>query len=88
MAEFEKRELHIKYKNEIQDWFIYLDQQEFGKKLEIQMMEEVDRFMATKESTEELIERVFGKHEWEIEYLNNIGVKSIIDFTEGEFAWV
>lgn len=86
MAEFKKRGLHIKYKKEIEEWFIYLDQKKFGKKLEKKMMTEVDRFVATKESTEALIERVFGKHEWEIEFLEDVEVMPKISGFVLEYA--
>lgn len=69
MAMFKERGLHIRYKEEIKAWFVYLDQKRFGKKLEKQMLGEIDRFMATKESTKDLIDRVFGKTEWVIEFL-------------------
>jgi len=72
MAEFEKRKLHITYEKEIEAWFIYLDQQEFGGKLKGKMLKEIDRFVETKESVENLIERVFGKTEWEIEFIEGI----------------
>jgi len=34
MEEFKKQGLHIKYKKEIEEWFIYLDQVEFGGLME------------------------------------------------------
>ena len=71
MAAFKERELHVKYKEEIKAWFVYLDQKRFGKELERKMLKEVDRFMATKESTKDLIERVFGKTEWVIEFIDS-----------------
>lgn len=72
MAEFTKRGLHIEYQEFIKSWFIYLDQQRFGKELEAKMFAEIDRFMATKESIEDLIKRTFGKTEWEIEFLDQV----------------
>ena len=65
--EFKKQGLDVKYKKKIDEWFIYLDQIKFGKKLEKQMLKEVDRFMATKKSTGELLEEIFKEPEWVIE---------------------
>jgi len=67
MEEFKKRKLHIRYKKEIEEWFRYLDQVEFGKKLEKQMLEEIDRFVSERKSIEELLKEVFKEPEWIIE---------------------
>lgn len=67
MEEFKKRGLHIKYKKEIAEWLIYLDQQKFSRKLEKQILQEIERFMAGKKSTEELLEEIFKEPEWVIE---------------------
>jgi len=67
MKEFRKRKLDIKYQKEIKEWFIYLDQLEFGKKLEKLILKEVNRFMANKKSTEELLEEIFEEPKWVIE---------------------
>ena len=67
MKEFRKQKLDIKYQEEIKGWFIYLDQLKFGKKLEKLMLKEIDRFMANKKSTEELLEEIFEEPEWVIE---------------------
>lgn len=72
MEEFRKRDLHIEYQKEIEEWFIYLDQQEFGRELKEKISKEIDRFLKTRESVEELMERVFGKTEWEIEFIEGI----------------
>lgn len=72
MKNFKEVGLHIKYKEEIAEWFIYLDQQKFGKKLEKQMLQEIDRYMAGKESVEELMERIFVEPKWEIEFIEQI----------------
>ena len=64
MKEFRKQKLDIKYQEEIKGWFIYLDQLKFGKKLEKLMLKEIDRFMANKKSTEELLEEIFEEPEW------------------------
>jgi len=67
MQEFKKQGLHIKYKKEIDEWFNYLDQQEFGKMLEKQMLKEIDRFMAEKKTIEELLKEIFKEPKWIIE---------------------
>ena len=67
MEEFKKQGLHIKYKKEIEKWFVYLDQQEFGKRLEKQMLKEIDRFISERKSIEELLEEIFEEPEWVIE---------------------
>ena len=72
MNEFRKRGLHIEYQKEIDEWFAYLDRQEFGRELKKKMLKEIDRFMATKESIEDLIERVFKKPNWEIEFIEDM----------------
>jgi len=59
MDEFVKRDLCNVYKAEIEAWFVYLDQVEFGKKLEEQMRNEVERYMEGKTSIDELIEKTF-----------------------------
>ncbi len=74
MDEFVKRDLHNVYKEEIEAWFIYLDQQEFGKKLEREMLDEIERYMAGKKTIEELINETFPmpKIEWEINLIEGI----------------
>ena len=67
MEEFKRRGLHTKYQKEIEAWFIYLDQQKFGKKLEKQMLKEIDRFISERKSIEELLEEIFEEPEWVIE---------------------
>lgn len=86
MEEFKKRNLHIVYKEEIAEWFNYLDQQEFGKELEKKMMIEIERYMSGKKTIEELINETFPqpKIEWEIEFVGGISqnyfFKSILGF--------
>jgi hypothetical protein len=84
MEEFKKQDLHIKYQKEIAEWFNYLDQQEFGRKLEKQMLQEIDRYMAGKETIEELMEKIFVEPKWEIEFLEKIPYnyvfKSILEY--------
>ena len=84
MYEFEKRDLDIVYKEEIEAWFIYLDQQEFGKKLEKKMLIEIDRFMSEKKTVDEIMFEAFDKPEWEIEFIESIPAnyvfKSVLGF--------
>jgi len=74
MDEFLKQKLDIIYQKEIAEWFIYLDQQEFGKKLELQIMEEIERFMSMKKTNEEIVNEIIKEPKWEIEYIKNIEV--------------
>ena len=67
MEEFKRRRLDVKYKKEIEEWSVYLDQQKFGKKLEKQMLKEIDRFIFERKSIEELLEEIFEEPEWVIE---------------------
>ena len=67
MEEFKRRKLDIKYKKEIAEWFVYLDQQKFGKKLGKQMSKEIDRFISERKSIEELLKEIFKEPEWVIE---------------------
>lgn len=67
MEEFKKQGLHIKYQKEIAEWFNYLDQQEFNKKLEVQILNEIDRFISEKKTIEELLDEIFEEPEWIIE---------------------
>lgn len=72
ISEFLKQGLQDKFKEEIEAWFIYLDQQEFGKKLEKKMIIEINRYMAEKKTIEEIIEGTFKKPEWEIDFIESI----------------
>ena len=74
MYEFKKQKLDIIYQKEIAEWFNYLDQQEFGKELEAQMMEEIERYVNTRKTVEEILEEIIKEPKWEIEYIKNIEV--------------
>jgi len=67
MEEFEKQGLHVKYKKEIEAWFVYLDQKEFGYRLNKLILKEVDRFMADRKTINEILEELFEEPEWVIE---------------------
>ena len=84
MAEFVRQKLDVKFKEEIEAWFIYLDQQEFGEKLEKQILEEIERYMSTNKTTEEIVNEMIKEPKWEIEYIKNIEVnyffKSVLGY--------
>lgn len=67
MEEFKKQGLHIKYKKEIEEWFVYLDRKEFGLKLSKRILEEVNNYMATKKSIDEIVSEMFEEPKWIIE---------------------
>ena len=72
ISEFLKRGLQDNFKDEIAAWFIYLDQQRFGKKLEKQMIDEIDRYLATKKSIDEIVAESFKKPDWEKIFIESI----------------
>jgi len=72
MTEFKNRGLDVVLKEEIEAWFIYLDQQKFGKELEIKMLKEIDRFMAEKKTIDEIMFEAFDKPEWEKIFIESI----------------
>jgi len=67
MKEFKKRKLDIKYQKEIEEWFIYLDQKEFGYQLNKKILIEVNRYMADKKTVDEILEELFEQPKWIIE---------------------
>jgi predicted house-cleaning noncanonical NTP pyrophosphatase (MazG superfamily) len=64
MDEFLKQKLDVKYKEEIEAWFTYLDQKEFGYNLNKRILEEVNSYMATKKTTEEIVGEMFEEPDW------------------------
>ena len=64
IAEFIKQGLHKKYKEEIEEWFVYLDQQKFGRKLNILILEEVERYLKGRKTIDELMDEVFEEPDW------------------------
>jgi len=60
--------LDIRYQREIEEWLLYTKQEKFSKKLDRQMLNEIDRYMAGKKSIEELINEAFPQKLHEIEY--------------------
>ena len=49
------------------DWLLAMKQEKFSKKLDRQMLDEVDRYMKGKTSIEELMKIKFPEPEWIIE---------------------
>lgn len=64
---FRKLKLDIKYQKEIMEWLLAKDQEKFGKKLNKQMLDEVNRYMREKISIDELMKEQFPEPEWIIE---------------------
>ena len=64
MDEFLKQGLDIVYQDKIEEWFVYLDQQEFGYKLNKLILKEVNRYMATKKTTEEIVNEMVDEPDW------------------------
>jgi len=69
-AEFKRHKLDIKYQKEIEEWLKYKREEYFGKKSEKQIQDEIERFMKenTAKNIDKIIEKKFGKKNWEIEY--------------------
>ena len=65
---FRKLGLEVKYQKEIEAWLLMTRQEKFSKKLNKQMLDEVDRYMRGKTSIEELMKIKFPEPEWIIEY--------------------
>jgi len=67
LAEFVRLGLCEKYQKEIDAWFEYLDQKQFGYNLNKLILKEVNRFMAEKKTIEEIMSEIFKEPEWVIE---------------------
>ena len=67
LAEFVRLGLQEKYKDKIDAWFVYLDQKEFGYNLNKLILKEVNRYMASKKTINEIMAEVFKEPEWVIE---------------------
>jgi len=65
---FKKLKLDIKYQKEIEEWLLYTKQEKFSKKLDRQMLAEIERYMSGKKSIEELIKEKFPQILHPIEY--------------------
>ena len=65
---FKKLDLDVKYQKEIEEWLLYTKQKKFNKKLDRQMINEINRYMRGKKSIEKLIKKKFPKPEFTIEY--------------------
>jgi hypothetical protein len=66
---FKKLKLDIKYQKEIEEWLLYTKQEKFSKKLDRQMLAEIERYMNGKKTIEELIKEKFPQVIHPIEYL-------------------
>ena len=77
ITEFIQQGLHKTYKKEIEEWFVYLDQQKFGRKLKIQMIEEVERYIKGRKTIDELMDEVFEKPDWEKLFIEDIPVNYV-----------
>jgi len=64
---FRKLGLEIKYQKEIMAWLLTMKQEKFARKLDKQMLNEIDRFMRGKISIEELMKIKFPEPEFKIE---------------------
>ena len=64
---FKKLKLDIKYQKEIEAWLLMTKQEKFSKKLNKQILDEIDRFMSGKKTIEELIKEKFPEPKWIIE---------------------
>ena len=67
MQEFKKQKLDVKNKEEIEAWLVYLDQQEFGEKLNKQILEEAAEYIDGQKTIIDLIKEKFPEPEWYIE---------------------
>ena len=67
IAEFATRGLGGKYKKQIPTWFLYLDQVEFGERLEKRILQEVDRFISGKKTIDKILAELFEEPKWVIE---------------------
>ena len=47
--EFKKRGIFEQHRDYIRAWFTYLDQKAFGEKLEKQILEEIKKYLSTKD---------------------------------------
>ena len=64
---FKKLKLDIKYQKEIEAWLLMTRQEKFGKKLDRQILDEIERYMRGKTSIEELMKIKFPEPKWIIE---------------------
>ena len=64
---FRKLKLDIKYQKEIMEFLLARKQERFAKKLDKQMLNEIERYMRGKISIEDLIKEKFPEPKWIIE---------------------
>jgi len=53
--------------NIVREYKLYLDQSEFGKRLDKQMREEIDNYLSNRKTIDELMEENFPEPEFKIE---------------------
>lgn len=61
IEEAKERNIFEKNKDKIEAYFTYLDQKIFAKRLDKQMIEEINRFMEGEKSVQELMDDKFPK---------------------------
>jgi len=64
---FRKLKLDVKYQKEIMEYLLARKQERFAKKLDKQMLIEIERYMRGKITIEDLIKEKFPEHELVIE---------------------
>lgn len=64
---FRKLKLDIKYQKEIEAWLLDTKQKKFNKKLDKQMLDEIERYMRGKKSIDDLIKEKFPEPKFKIE---------------------
>ena len=67
LYQFRKLELDVVYQKEIMDWLLAMDREKFAKKLDRQMINEINRYMRGMKAIEDLIKDKFPEPEWIIE---------------------
>ena len=64
---FRKLKLDVVYQKEIMDWLLAKDQERFNKKLNKQMINEINRYLKGMKAIEDLIKEKFPEPKWIIE---------------------
>ena len=67
LYQFRKLELDVKYQKEIMEYLLARQQEQFAKKLDKQMLIEIERYMRGKKTIEDLMKEKFPEHELVIE---------------------
>jgi len=69
MDEFLKQKLDVLHEKQIKEWFAYLDQKEYGLRLNKMILKEVNNYLGNRETIDEFIDRMFKKKELQIEFI-------------------